>query len=76
MRLYLFDVLVNYIDTCDFHRDCDDDSLLLHQNSFTKIQQIRKALEAQIVLVDQVNLFTGDNPLNSNYSQFTNISAV
>lgn len=36
-------------------QDCDDDSLLLHQNSFTKIQQIRKALEAQIVLVDQVS---------------------
>lgn len=35
--------------------DCDDESLLLHQQSFTKIQQIRKALEAQIVLIDQLS---------------------
>lgn len=56
IKLYLCYILVNYTDTCDFHSDCDDDSLLLHENSVTKIQQIRKALEAQIVLVDQVSL--------------------
>lgn len=35
--------------------DCDDESLLLHQKSLTKVEHIRKALEAQIVLIDQLS---------------------